>query len=119
MISDENLISYTRDDSQAYTQSKIILYRPIYVEPPFMKNYALELSMRLEKSLYDALAAWTHWFFMYYPHRNENLSMIAGTHDPRFWYTKNALIYQSHFQSRDDICLRTEDTFYASETIFF
>ncbi|KAI1002683.1 hypothetical protein K3495_g5516 [Podosphaera aphanis] len=84
-----NLSLYTRDISQAYTQSKTLLTRDFFVRPPAEMSIPKGLVLKVLKPLYGIPEAGTHWVQTYHAHHIENLKMKPSPHDSCLLFTED------------------------------
>lgn len=103
---------FMRDISQAYTQSKSSINRPIYVKPPAILNIPPKTLLRIDRPLYGIPEAGMHWFVTYHAHHLKELSMNAAIHDPCLLYTPKCMSIDrlSLSAHRGVTCLQTDDT---------
>jgi transposase InsO family protein len=73
---------FTRDISQAYTQAKTSLTRPIFVKPPPEAGLADDELLEVLRPLYGLPESGLHWFGTYQKHHIEKLSMQDTEYDP-------------------------------------
>jgi len=102
---------YTRDISQAYTQSETQLAREIFVRPPKELKLPDELFLKVLRPLYGVPEAGTHWFRTYHGHHINRLEMKQSSHDPCLLFTQNTDI-------RGIVGLQTDDTLIVSDQVF-
>ncbi|KAI0996165.1 hypothetical protein K3495_g12015 [Podosphaera aphanis] len=98
---------YSRDISQAYTQSSSKLARDIYIYAPKEIELPKGTLLKVILPLYAIPEAGTHWFKTYHNHHTSNLKMIPSTFD-------NCLL----FNADGLLGLQTDDTLIASTPKF-
>lgn len=102
---------FTRDISQAYTQSTSTISRPIYVRAPKILTIPSGMLLRVDRPLYGLPEAGMHWFATYHAHHRKELSMIAEVHDPCLLYTSECMPSDSQSPtSKGATCMQTDDT---------
>ncbi|KAI0992688.1 hypothetical protein K3495_g15497 [Podosphaera aphanis] len=82
---------WTRDISQAYTQSASFLSRKFYAKIPeqFCKSYPNDSILVILKPLYGIPEAGTHWWVTYNNHHRKELLMETSTYDPCLLISKD------------------------------
>ncbi len=102
----------SRDVSQAYTQSKSPLKRPIYVQPLPEFGLSDDMVLKVECPLYGIPEAGVHWFVTYQKHHIERLGMQPASHDFCLLYTPNSIAkyYKNSKTPHGITCLQTDDT---------
>lgn len=98
---------FTRDISQAYTQSKSKLVRDFYVHPPAELNLPDGILLKVLLPLYGVPEAGTHWFHTYHDHHVKNLNLKQSKYDPCLLFSSDALVG-----------LQTDDTLIACDNNF-
>jgi hypothetical protein len=97
---------YTRDISQAYTQSATDLQREIYIRAPVEMGLPHGTTLRVNRPLYGVPEAGNHWFLTYQTHHIQKLGLTTSTYDPCLLYRKNATI---GLQTDDSLIVATLD----------
>lgn len=83
---------YTRDISQAYTQSTSKLARDVYIYAAQEIELPQGTILKVVRPLYGIPEAGTHWFRTYHNHHTLNLKMTPSTFDSCLLYNSEALI---------------------------
>lgn len=85
-------LSFTRDVTQAYTQSKSQLERKVYLEPPKEMNLPEDEILQAVKPLYGVPESGLHWFITYRNHHEAKLGLKSSNIDPCLLYKKKTAI---------------------------
>lgn len=93
---------YSRDISQAYTQSKSGLARNIFARPPLELNMPKNMVLKLKLPLYGVPEAGTYWFKTYHNHHTMRLNLNHSASDPCLLFSNDAIV-----------ALQTDDTLFA------
>lgn len=102
---------FTRDISQANTQSTATISRPIYARAPRILTIPPNMLLRIDRLLYGLSKAGVHWFATYHAHHCKELSMITAVHDPCLLYTPDGMSNNRQGPtSRGATCMQTDDT---------
>lgn len=110
VVCDPSLRLYSRDVSQAYTQSFTKLSRPMYVKTPAVMKRPRDIIICLDRPLYGLPEAAAHRFKTHHNHHTETLGTSAATYNPCLLYT--APILSSSVISSDALsitCLQIDD----------
>jgi hypothetical protein len=102
----DNIGVYTRDISQAYTQSTTDLQREIYIRAPAEMALPHGTVLRVNRPLYGVPEAGNHWFLTYQTHHIEKLGLTTSTYDPCLLYRNNAAV---GLQTDDSLIIATPD----------
>lgn len=117
---DSKLKLFTRDVSQAYTQSSTPINRKIYVRPPAVLRYPSNILLHIIKPLYGIPEAGTHWFLTYMSHHTKKLGMKPSTYDQCLLTFPGTMDTSSKNKSRPRglTCIQTDDTMNAGNDTF-
>ncbi|KAI1001022.1 hypothetical protein K3495_g7180 [Podosphaera aphanis] len=112
-MDDREMGLWTRDISQAYTQSKSFLNRKFYAKIPeqFRKSYPNDSILVILKPLYGIPEAGTHWWVTYNNHHREELLMQTSTYDP-------CLLISNDRDAFGAVAMQTDDTLILGEKQF-
>ncbi len=110
---DPSLQIFTRDVTQAYTQSSTRINRPIFVRAPPELGLSDDKILQINSPFYGIPEAGVHWFTTYLKHHVEKLGMTSSSHDLCLLYTTD-----SQSSVRGITCLQTDDTLSAGNTKF-
>ena len=113
---DKDLTIFSRDITQAYTQSKTKLTRKIFVQPPKELGLPPDSILRLINPLYGIVEAGNHWYFTYSDHHINKLNLVPSRHDPCLLYTSKLF---DHFSKspKGITCLQTDDSLSAANSL--
>lgn len=98
---------YSRDISQAYTQSKSSLARNIFAKPPQELNIPKNMVLKLKLPLYRIPEVGTYWFKTYHDHHNIKLKLNQTANDPCLLFSDDAIV-----------ALQTDDTLFACSNTY-
>lgn len=101
---------YTRDITQAYTQSKTLLNREIYVRP--RNGWAEKGTLwKVILPLYGLAETGTHWFQTYHQHHENRLGMVNSTFDMCLLHTNetDSVFAVVGLQTDDTLILGNKD----------
>lgn len=117
---DKNLYILTRDISQTYVQSDIVVQQPVFVIPSYKHHLGSSTVVRFERPLYSLPEAGLRWFRSYHVHRRKVLVLHLSTINPCFFYTPERFFANVHLATvpRGFACPKTDDTENASNNIF-
>ncbi|KHJ34346.1 hypothetical protein EV44_g3284 [Erysiphe necator] len=88
----KNFDIFTRDISQAYTQSKSQLLRDFYVRPSTELDLPTNTILKVLRPLYGVPEAGTHWFHTYHNHRLQKLNLKSSSYDPCLMFNSEAIV---------------------------
>ncbi|KHJ30062.1 hypothetical protein EV44_g3886 [Erysiphe necator] len=94
---------YSRDISQAYTQSGTKLNRKFFIKAPKEISIGDENILQVLLPLYGVPEAGTHWFARYHKWHLDALKLSTSSYDPCLMFGPNSIVG-----------LQTDDTLYAS-----
>lgn len=108
-LAERGIFVWSRDITQAYTQSTTNLQRTIMAKIPsqIKGNYPEGTVIMVAKPLYGIAEAGTHWWMTYSQHHREKLAMKTSTFDPYLLVSKG--------QSFGLIGMQTDDTLGVSD----
>ena len=109
---DKSFNIYSRDITQAYTQSENPVTRRIYANPPSEMNLPRDKELQIVYPLYGLPEAGALWFHTYQLHHLERLNLTNATHDLCFFYTPSVLLAHKKKQPASLTCLQTDDTLF-------
>ncbi|KAI0994902.1 hypothetical protein K3495_g13278 [Podosphaera aphanis] len=93
----KNFDIFTRDISQAYTQSKSHLVRNFFVRPPAELDLPNDVFLKVLLPLYGVPEAGTHWFRTYLNHHIVKLDLIQSSYDQCLLFNSDAIVgLQTH-----------------------
>ena len=113
LLQNKGMNLWSRDISQAYTQSTTNLNRTIIARlPKEMEDlYPEGTIMLVIKPLYGIAEAGTHWWATYNKHHRERLMMKTSTYDPCFLITTNRDSFGIVGMQTDDTIILSNETF--------
>lgn len=88
----KNMSIFSRDISQAYTQSKSGLVRNIFAKPPRELNISNNVVLKLKLLLYGVPEAGTYCFKTYHDHHTRNLKLTQTASDSCLLYSSDAIV---------------------------
>lgn len=103
----KNFEIFTRDISQAYTQSKNKIMRDIFIHPPIELNLPSNIFLKILLPLYGIPEAGTYWFHTYHDHHTRNLNLQPSSYDFCLLFNPEAIVG-----------LQTDDTLIACNPAF-
>jgi hypothetical protein len=106
LMTRKDVNAYTRDISQAYTQSITRLQRKIFIQAPKELNLAPGTVLQVNRPLYGIPEAGNHWFLTYQTHHIEQLGLTVSTFDPCLLYRENAVV---GLQTDDSLIVATPE----------
>ena len=80
---------YSRDITQAYTQSRFELARDVFIQAPVEMGLSMGTVLRVILPLYGIAESGTHWFQTYHKHHVDKLDMIPSTFDTCLLFNKD------------------------------
>ncbi|KAI0994749.1 hypothetical protein K3495_g13433 [Podosphaera aphanis] len=86
-----NFDIFTRDISQAYTQSKSQIARDFYVRPLKELGLPADTLLKVLRPLYGVPEAGTHWFRTYHNHHVQKLDLKYSSYDPCLLFNRDAI----------------------------
>ena len=104
-----DLSIYTRDISQAYTQSNSKLARDVYIHAPFEMNLPRDTVLKVILPLYGVPESGNHWFKTYHTHHTKRLGMSSSTFD-------ECLLFRNDVSAI--VGLQTDDSLIAASSEF-
>ncbi|KAI1008166.1 hypothetical protein K3495_g77 [Podosphaera aphanis] len=87
-----NFDIFTRDISQAYTQSKSHLARDFYVRPPKELALPADTLLKVLRPLYGVPEVGTHWFQTYHNHHVQKLDLKYSSYDPCLLFNRDEIV---------------------------
>eukprot|EP00171_Calliarthron_tuberculosum_P004960 IDg4960t1 len=103
---------FTRDISQAYTQSDTLVQRDIFVVPPAEFGVDGATLLKVKKPLYGLPEAGVHWFGTYHRHHIQSLKMKDSAHDKCLMWTSKGTF------AHGIVCLQVDDSLVAGDSQF-
>ncbi|KAI0996581.1 hypothetical protein K3495_g11603 [Podosphaera aphanis] len=88
----KNFDIFTRDISQAYTQSKSHLVRNFFVRPPADLDLPNDVFLKVLLPLYGVPEAGTHWFRTYLNHHIAKLDLIQSSYDQCLLFNSDTIV---------------------------
>jgi hypothetical protein len=111
LMNNKDLALYSRDITQAYTQSLTTLNRDFFIRPPSDLGLQPGSILKVLKPLYGIPEAGNHWFNTYHQYHTHDLKLTQSTYDP-------CLLFADSDVGFAIFGLQTDDTLFLADTKF-